>query len=62
MEINAQEVIDKLSSKIAKLEAEKAVLEVQVEALQSENHNIKQQLPMDMPGEKGNPVEGEVIG
>ena len=62
MEINAQDVIDKLSSKLAKAEAEKAVLEVQVEALQAHNQSLEQQIPRDMPGEKGSPIEGEVIG
>lgn len=62
MEINAQDVIDKLSSKLAKAEAEKAVLEVQVEALQEQNQMLEQQIPRDMPGETGNPVEGEVVG
>ena len=62
MEINAQDVIDRLSSKLAKLEAEKAVLEVQVEALQEQNQMLQQQVSQDEPGSKSNPVEGEVIG
>ena len=61
MEINAQEVIDKLSGKLAKLEAEKAVLEVQVEALQNENANLSAQIPRDTEV-KSDPLEGEVIG
>lgn len=61
MEINAQDVIDKLSGKLAKLEGEKAVLEVQVEALQTENANLSGQLPGDTEV-KSDPVEGEIIG
>lgn len=61
MEINAQDVIDRLSTKLAKLEAEKAVLEVQVEALQTENANLSGQIPRDTEV-KSDPIEGEVIG
>ena len=61
MEINAQEVIDRLSSRLAKAEAEKAVLEVQVEALQTENANLSAQIPRDTEV-KSDPLEGEVIG
>ena len=60
MEINAQDVIDRLSSKLAKLEAEKAVLEVQVEALQEENANLSRQIESDRAGAEA-PVEGELI-
>lgn len=56
MEINAQEVIDKLSRKLAKAEAEKAVLEVQVDVLQAENASLAARVPKD------NEVVGEVIG
>lgn len=62
MEINAQEVIDRLSRKLAKAEAEKTVMEVQIETLQEENANLSAQIPRDTPGEKSNPIEGEVIG
>ena len=61
MEINAQDVIDRLSGKLAKLEAEKVVLEVQVEALQTENANLSGQIESDRAGAEG-PVEGELIG
>lgn len=61
MEINAQDVINKLSQKLAKLEAEKAVLEVQVDTLQSENANLSAQIPRDTEV-KSDPLEGEVIG
>ena len=61
MEINAQDVIDKLSGKLAKLEAEKAVLEVQVEALQTENANLSAQIEGNRANAEG-PIEGEVIG
>lgn len=61
MEINAQDVIDRLSGKLAKLEAEKAVLEVQVEALQTENADLSAQIPVDTEV-KSDPLEGEVIG
>ena len=61
MEINAQEVIDRLSSKLAKAEAGKAVLEVQVEVLQTENANLSAQIPRDTEV-KSDPLEGEVIG
>lgn len=61
MEINAQEVIDRLSAKLAKSEAEKVVLEVQVETLQNENANLSAQIEnYDVNVEA--PVEGEVIG
>lgn len=62
MEINAQEVIDRLSRKLAKTEAEKTVMEVQIETLQEENANLSAQIQRDTPGEKSNPIEGEVIG
>lgn len=61
MEINAQEVIDRLSRKLAKLEAEKTVMEVQIEALQTENAKLSAQMPKDTEAGEG-PVEGEVIG
>lgn len=61
MEINAQEVIDRLSAKLAKSEAEKVVLEVQVETLQNENANLSAQIPKDTEAGEG-PIEGEVIG
>lgn len=60
MEINAQEVIDRLSGKLAKLEAEKAVLEVQVEALQTENANLSGQIENNRANAEA-PVEGELI-
>lgn len=58
MEINAQEIIDRLTSKIARLERDKVVLEVQVETLQAH----LEQATQDSPGEKEDPLEGEVIG
>ena len=61
MEINAQDVINKLTRKIASLEGEKAVLEVQVEALQTENANLSGQIESNRANAEG-PVEGEVIG
>lgn len=61
MEINAQDVINRLSSKLAKAEAEKAVLEVQVEALQTENANLSAQIENHDANVEA-PVEGEVIG
>lgn len=61
MEINAQEVINRLSQKLAKLEAEKVVMEVQIETLQEENANLSAQIPRDTEV-KSEPVEGEVIG
>ena len=60
MEINAQEVIDRLSAKLAKNEAEKVVLEVQVETLQTENANLSAQIPRDTEV-KSDPLEGELI-
>lgn len=60
MEINAQEVIDRLSNKLAKLEAEKTVMEVQLEMLQSENSRLSAQIPRD--NDYGDaPYEGELI-
>lgn len=53
MEINAQDVINKLTDKIAKLEGEKAVLEVQVEVLQNQLQ--------ESPGLGDGPVDGELI-
>lgn len=61
MEINAQEVIDRLSRKLAKAEAEKTVMEVQIETLQVENANLSAQIPRDTEV-KSDPLEGEVIG
>lgn len=61
MEINAQDVIDRLSGKLAKLEAEKAVLEVQAQALQTENANLSAQIPRDTEVESDS-IEGEIIG
>lgn len=61
MEINAQEVIDRLSRKLAKAEAEKTVMEVQIEVLQNENTNLSAQIPRDTEV-KSDPIEGEVIG
>lgn len=61
MEINAQDVIDKLSSKLAKVEAEKAVLEVQVEALQNHAEQLASQIPRDEP-QAEQPIQGEVVG
>ena len=61
MEINAQEVIDRLSRKLAKAEADKTVLEVQVETLQTENASLSAQIPRDTEV-KSDPLEGEVIG
>lgn len=61
MEINAQEVIDRLSRKLAKAEAEKTVMEVQIETLQEENANLSAQIPRDTEV-KSDPIEGEVIG
>lgn len=61
MEINAQEVIDRLSAKLAKSEAEKVVLEVQVETLQNENANLSAQIENHDANVEA-PVEGEVIG
>lgn len=61
MEINAQEVIDRLSAKLAKSEAEKVVLEVQVETLQNENAKLSAQIENHDVNVEA-PVEGEVIG
>lgn len=61
MEINAQEVIDRLSRKLAKVEAEKTVMEVQIETLQVENANLSAQILGDTEV-KSDPIEGEVIG
>ena len=61
MEINAQEVIDRLSRKLAKVEAEKTVMEVQIETLQEKNANLSAQIPRDREA-KSDPLEGEVIG
>lgn len=47
MEINAQDVIDRLTAKIGKLEGELAVAQVQIDALSKNS-----------PSE---PVEGEVV-
>lgn len=61
MEINAQEVIDRLSRKLAKAEAEKIVMEVQIETLQEENANLSAQIQSQTQS-ASEPVEGEVIG
>lgn len=60
MEINAQEVINRLSRKFAKAEAEKTVMEVQIEALQTENENLSAKISEYVTN--SNPVDGEVIG
>lgn len=60
MEINAQDVIDRLSTKLAKSEAEKVVLEVQVETLQNENANLSAQIENHDVNVEA-PVEGELI-
>lgn len=62
MEIDAQRVIGKLTRKLADLETSNVVMEVQIETLQEEIANLSAQIPTDAPGEKSNPVEGEVIG
>lgn len=36
MEINAQDVIDRLSGKLAKAETEKSIMEIQIESLQAQ--------------------------
>ena len=61
MEINAQEVIDRLSRKLAKVEAEKTVMEVQIETLQEENANLSAQI-QSQDQSASEPLEGEVIG
>lgn len=61
MEINAQEVIDRLSRKLAKAESEKTVMEVQIEALQNENANLSAQIENHDVNVEA-PVEGEVVG
>lgn len=61
MEINAQDVIDRLSRKLAKAEAEKTVMEVQVETLQEENANLFSQI-QSKDQKLADPIEGEVIG
>ena len=61
MEINAQEVISRLSQKIGTLESEKTVMQVQIEMLQDENANLSAQIPGDVEPEDA-PLEGEVIG
>ena len=53
MEISAQDVIDRLTAKIGKLEGEKAVLEAQVEALQ---YRVEQ-----THEPQSSSVEGEVV-
>lgn len=58
MEINAQEVINRLSTKLAKAEAEKTVMEVQIETLQEQVNELNARVPRD--NEEG-PVEGELI-
>ena len=52
MEINAQDVIDRLSAKLGKAETDRTIMEIQIEALQA-------QLRQNESGE--NPVEGELI-
>lgn len=53
MEINAQDVIDRLSVKLAKAESEKTIMEIQIETLQAQ---------MQRQNENSeNPVEGELI-
>lgn len=44
MEVDAQVVIDKLTQKLAQAEANGAILEVQVENLQSENKALQAQV------------------
>ena len=41
MQVDAQAIIDKLTQKLAQVEANNAVLEVQVETLQSENKALE---------------------
>lgn len=60
MEINAQDVIDNLSGKLAKAESEKSVMEVQIEALKKLNQELYELVPKDE--EKEAPLEGELIG
>lgn len=52
MEINAQDVINRLSVKLGKAEADRTIMEMQIEALQA-------QLRQSESGE--NPAEGELI-
>lgn len=53
MEINAQDVIDRLSTKLAKAEFDKTVMEIQIESLQAQlKHN---------ENSRDEPVEGELI-
>lgn len=58
MEINAQDVIDRLSQKLAKSESEKTVMEVQIEALQNHIADLSAKIPQSQEG----PIEGELIG
>lgn len=52
MEINAQDVIDRLSGKLAKAETEKSIMEIQIESLQAQLQNESAQ---------DRSVEGELI-
>jgi len=53
MEIDAQEVINRLAKRISQLEVDKTLLEVQLEATQSE---------LRAATSSEGPIEGEVVG
>lgn len=61
MEINAQEVISRLSQKIGTLESEKTVMQVQIEMLQDENTNLSAQASVDVESADA-PLEGDLVG
>lgn len=52
MEINAQDVIDRLSAKLGKAETDRTIMEIQIEALQAQ---LRQNESVE------NSVEGELI-
>lgn len=53
MEINAQDVIDRLSAKLGKAETDRTIMEMQIEALQAQlQHN---------ENGRDEPVESELI-
>ena len=60
MEIDAQEVINRLSQKIGTLESEKTVMQVQIEMLQEESANLSAQVSNTVTSDDS--LEGELIG
>ena len=60
MEINAQDVISRLSQKIGTLESEKTVMQIQIEMLQQQNESLAPQASDFETKEE--PLEGEVVG